>query len=94
MDMDDVHAAAMAHPERILVIATGEGSATDGRAFLKVLRALDMQRIMVESPSYMTYLMSISAMDEMFMNYSSVFAGGSVGFGAFMHFPALDHPHF
>lgn len=93
VDMDDVYAAAMAHPERILVIATGEGSATDGRALLKALRALHMQRIMVESPSYMTYLMSISAMDEMFMNYSSVFAGGSVGFGAFMHFPAANHPH-
>ena len=93
VDMDEVRKTASTHPERILVIATGEGNLTDGRAFLKVLRALEMERIMVESPSYMTFLMSISCIDEMFMNYSSVFAGGSVGFGAFLHFPAEDHPH-
>lgn len=93
VDMDAVRNVAAANPGRMLVIATGQGSVTDGGAFLKVLRALGMERVMVESPSYMTYLMSISAMDEMFMNYSSVFAGGSVGFGAFLHFPAENHPH-
>lgn len=91
VDMDAVQAAA-ASGERI-VLATGTGAVTDGLAMLKVLKYLGMERVMVESPSYMTYLMSIEAMDEMFMNYSTVFAAGQVGFGAFLHFGAEEHPH-
>ena len=93
VDMDFVRAKVAEHPDRVIAIGTGSGSVTDGYALLKVLRALGMERVMIESPSYMTYLMSIGAMDEMFMNYSSVFAGGQVGFGTFLSFSALDHPH-
>lgn len=93
VDPAAVRAAVEANPGKLIVVATGQEAQTDGPAMLKILKALEMNRVMVESPSYMTYLMSIQAMDEMFMNYSSVFAAGQVGFGAFLQFAAEDHPH-
>ncbi|MEI7884340.1 MAG: pyrimidine reductase [Clostridia bacterium] len=80
-------------PQQRVVIATGEGKEPDGKLLLYILKNLGLERILVESPSYMTYLMSIESMDEMFMNYSSVFAAGKVGFGAFLEFSVNDHPH-
>lgn len=93
VDAEQVRAKVAEHPDWVIAIGTGNEGVTDGYAMLKVLKALEMERVMVESPSYMTYLMSIGVMDEMFMNYSSVFAGGQVGFGAFLQFSAVDHPH-
>lgn len=78
---------------RLLVIGTGVDGTTDGPSLLKILRLLGISRLLVESPAYMTHLMSIESMDEMFINQSTVFAGGKVGFGAFQHFTENDHPH-
>lgn len=78
---------------KLLVIATGVDGTTDGVALLKVLKLLGISRLLVESPAYMTYLMSIQRMDEMFINQSTVFAGGKIGFGAFQFFSEKDHPH-
>ncbi len=81
------------NPGAIFVVATGKEDKTDGETLLAILRHLGYMRLLIESPSYMTYLMSIGAMDEMFINYSTVYVGGNVGFGAFQHFTTEDHPH-
>lgn len=78
--------------QRVL-IGTGKDKTTDGSLLLYLLKKLEINRLLIESPSYMTYLMSIKAMDEMFMNYSSVFAAGNIGFGTFLEFGVNDHPH-
>ncbi len=80
-------------PQKRVLIGTGEGNRPDSRVLLFVLKHLGMDRVLIESPSYMTYLMSMQSMDEMFINYSSVFAGGSVGLGGFLEFSVNDHPH-
>jgi riboflavin biosynthesis pyrimidine reductase len=91
--MTDICSQIEAAPDSIIVIATGVESSPDGKLLLGILRGLNITRLLIESPSYMTYLMSIGAMDEMFINYSTVFVGGSVGFGAFQHFTSDNHPH-
>ncbi|MEI7885726.1 MAG: dihydrofolate reductase family protein [Clostridia bacterium] len=93
VNMDQIKIDIAENPGKIIVIATGENGKTDGKVLLYILRKIGIERLMIESPSYMTYLMGIDAMDEMFINYSTVFAGGSVGFGAFQHFTTEKHPH-
>ena len=84
---------AKASNEDTFVIGTGSGSNSDATTLLSFLRQAGITRLLVEAPSYMTHLISIEAMDEMFMNYSTVFAGGSIGFGAYQKFDSNDHPH-
>ncbi len=93
INMAEVNEKLKANPGAVIVVATGEQDKTDGEVLLALLRAIGYERLLVESPSYMTYLMSIGAMDEMFINYSTVYVGGSVGFGAFQHFTTQNHPH-
>ncbi|MEI7885419.1 MAG: dihydrofolate reductase family protein [Clostridia bacterium] len=93
VQMEEINATIKANPNKIILLATGSEAKTDGVILLAILRGIGIERLMIESPSYMTYLMSIGAMDEMFINYSTVFVGGKVGFGAFQHFTTDDHPH-
>lgn len=93
IDLPQLDGLLEQNPRQRILIATGENNRPDSRVLLFVLRHLGMARVLVESPSYMTYLMSIQAMDEMFMNYSSVFAGGTVGLGGALEFGVNDHPH-
>lgn len=93
VNIEEIKGLFEAKPKQRLLIGTGEGSTTDGPLLLYILKHLGMERLLIESPSYMTYLMSIASMDEMFMNYSSVFAAGKIGFGAFLDFGVNDHPH-
>jgi hypothetical protein len=41
----------------------------------------------------MWHLIENRAMDEMFINYSMVFVGGTASMGAYRAFSATDHPH-
>ena len=93
VNIDEIKGLFDANPKQRLLIGTGEGSKPDGEILLYILKILGIERLLIESPSYMTYLMSINSMDEMFMNYSSVFAAGKVGFGAFLDFGVKEHPH-
>ncbi len=93
VDIDEINEKLKANPGKIIVIATGEEAKTDGDTLLKILRGMGYLRLLIEAPSYMTYLLSIGAMDEMFINYSTVYVGGNVGFGAFQHFTTDNHPH-
>ncbi len=93
VDVEELKGLFEAKSKQRLLIGTGTGSKTDGPLLMYILKLLGIERLLIESPSYMTYLMSIESMDEMFMNYSSVFAAGKIGFGAFLDFGVNDHPH-
>jgi riboflavin biosynthesis pyrimidine reductase len=77
----------------VALIVTGEGSRPDAAALLKVLRLLGVERAIIESPSYLWHLVSFGAMDELFLNYSTVYVGGSIVLGGFSSFTTKDHPH-
>ena len=84
---------AEANHDDIYVLGTGSESNSDAKTLLYFLRKARLTRLLIEAPSYMTHLISIGAMDEMFMNYSTVFVGGSIGFGTYQSFGSTDHPH-
>ena len=75
------------------VLVTGTGKEPDGRLMLYMLRKMGLEQLCVESPSYCTYLLQENMLDEYFINYSMVFAGGTATPGAFLPFGHLDHPH-
>lgn len=78
---------------KVLVINTGTGSSPDARALLKALRRLGVQRAIIESPSYLWHLVGFGGMDEFFLNYSSVYVGGTIALGGFASFTTDAHPH-
>lgn len=75
------------------VIITGEGSMPDSDIFLYVLRKLGLERVCIESPTYNAHLMHQGCMDEYFINYSMVYAGGSITPGYSVPFGHTEHPH-
>jgi riboflavin biosynthesis pyrimidine reductase len=76
------------------VILTGEGSRTNSGALLAILRILGMERALVESPSYCHVLMGDKLLDELVLNYSCLYIGGSaVSLGSSMEsFTSTEHP--
>lgn len=77
----------------IVVICTGKGNLTNAEILLSSLRKLGMQHVLIESPSYSWHLMQKGLLDEAFINYSGLFAGGPITFGLNQPFTAEDHPH-
>jgi riboflavin biosynthesis pyrimidine reductase len=77
------------------VIITGEGSQTNSKVLLRLLKLMDINKAMVESPSYCHSLLSEGLLDELTFNYSCVYIGGTaVGFGNGMEpNTSVDHPH-
>lgn len=80
---------------KIAVIVTGEGRKTDSFQMMKVLRAMGMEKVLVESPTYCHHMMKEALLDEIFLNTSCVFVGGqATGIGtSSQSFPSTDHPH-
>lgn len=72
---------------------TGSGSRPDSAALVKLLRYTGMERLLIESPSYSSALMKQGMMDEFFINYSMVFAGGTITPNSAGPFGHKDHPH-
>lgn len=93
VDVTELCRAMEERPEEIPVILTGEGARPDSGVLLYVLRQLGILRLCIESPSYMWHLISRQAMDEMFINYSSVYVGGPIAPGGSTPFSVNDHPH-
>lgn len=75
------------------IFATGEGSNPDSKILLYILRKLGIEKLCIESPSYMFHLLDNEAMDEMFINYSAVFVGGNITMGSYKSFSVNNHPH-
>lgn len=80
--------------DKILVIATGE-KAPDSKVALYIMKKFGLDKVLVETPSYMHYLVSQEMMDELFFNYSCVYLGGkALTIGQFgKEFGSTDHPH-
>jgi len=75
------------------VITTGSNSKPDTPAFLALLRRLNLELVLVESPSYTSHLMHLESMDEAFVNYSMIYAGGTQSPGRSLAFTHTSHPH-
>lgn len=75
------------------VIVTGEENRPDMKLMLSILRRLGMETLCAESPTYCAALMDNGCLDEYFINYSMVFAGGSMSPGAGFPKSCEDHPH-
>lgn len=80
---------------RIAVAVTGEGGNTNSEELLKILRAMGMEKVLIESPTYCHHLMKEGLLDEIFINTSCVFVGGkatSIGSNS-QSFTSVEHPH-
>jgi riboflavin biosynthesis pyrimidine reductase len=84
---------AMEDPEVLPILLTGSGNQPDSGLLLLTLRLTGVERLCVEAPSYMWHLLNNRTMDEMFINYSMLFAGGPAAPGAAGPFTSLVHPH-
>ena len=58
------------------IIAAGTGDTININLLLKILKKIGIDRLLVESPSFLLSLMKESLLDELFLNTSSVFVGG------------------
>lgn len=80
--------------DKILVIATGDKT-PDSEVALYIMKKFGLDKVLVETPSYMHYLASLGMMDELFFNYSCIYVGGqALTIGKFgKEFGSQDHPH-
>lgn len=80
---------------KVAVLVTGQGKETDSTAIMKVLRAMGMEKVLVESPTYCHHMMQEGLLDEIFIDTSCIFVGGqATGIGtASKSFPSTNHPH-
>lgn len=79
---------------QVIVIGTGD-EMPDSAVALYILKRFGIDRLLVETPSYMHYLVSQKMMDELFFNYSCLYVGGqALSIGKFgKEFGSTDHPH-
>ena len=91
---DELIAKMKENTGKVLVIGTGD-TAPDSRVALYILKRFGIDRLLVETPSYMHYLVSQKMMDELFFNYSCIYVGGqALTIGKFgKEFGSKDHPH-
>ncbi len=75
------------------VFATGEDDRTDSEVMLYLLRKIGMERLCIESPSFCAHLLHGEMLDEYFINYSMVYAGGTTTPAHNQPFGHLQHPH-
>lgn len=85
--------AQMKQESGIPVFLTGEKDRPDSRTLLYLLRKLGHERLLIESPSYNWHLMEEGMLDEYFINYSMVYAGGGITPGYNRGFAHDVHPH-
>lgn len=92
-DFNTIQESLQANPAKVPVFITGENTSPSSEILLYLLRQLGFTRLLIESPSYNWHLMQNKALDEFFINYSMVYAGGTITPGYQMPFSHLDHPH-
>ena len=80
--------------DKVIVIATGD-TAPDSKVALYIMKKFGLDKVLVETPTYMHYLVSQGLMDELFFNYSCIYVGGqALSIGKFgKEFGSKDHPH-
>ncbi|WMJ23542.1 dihydrofolate reductase family protein [Paludicola sp. MB14-C6] len=79
---------------KVIVIATGD-NAPNSQVALYIMKKFGLNKVLVETPTYMHYLVSQGLMDELFFNYSCLYIGGqALSIGKFgKEFGSKDHPH-
>lgn len=79
---------------KVIVIATGNQTPDSTVAFY-LLKKFGIDKLLVETPSYMHYLVGEKLMDELFFNYSCLYIGGkALTIGQFgKEFTSKEHPH-
>lgn len=77
------------HP---IVLMAGEDAPHTG-VLLYALRRIGIEHLLVESPTYWWHLLGEQALDELFVNYSSVYIGGQTTPGGQSPFTSVAHPH-
>ncbi len=77
----------------IPIILTGSGNRPDTNLLMWILRKVGMERLLIESPSYNWFLMQNGQLDEYFINYSMVYAGGTITPGFNAPYDHDNHPH-
>lgn len=92
-DADAIKKKMAESPDSVHILTTGTGHVPNSKMMLAILRRLGIQRAMIESPSYMWHLFENKALDEFFINYSMVFAGGDITMGLRQPFTSTSHPH-
>ncbi len=65
----------------------------DSRLLMKGLRRLGIKTLGIESPTVAYHLMNEQMLDEYFLNYAMLFAGGSIAPGRYQPFRHDSHPH-
>ena len=75
------------------VIITGTNNVPDSGILMYILKNMGMNELCIESPSYNWHLMKTGCLDEYFINYSMVYAGGDISPGYSMPFGHVVHPH-
>ncbi len=91
---DELIEGMKANSHKILVIATGD-EAPDSHLALLIMKRFGLDKVLVETPSYMHYLVTEKLMDELFFNYSCIYVGGqALTIGRFgREFTSEKHPH-
>ena len=75
---------------------TGKQKLVDtGGRVAKFNKKFGLDKVLVETPSYMHFLVAQGLMDELFFNYSCIYVGGqALTIGKFgREFGSKDHPH-
>ncbi|MFR5602345.1 MAG: dihydrofolate reductase family protein [Lachnospiraceae bacterium] len=91
---DEMIEGMKANRDKVIVIATGD-KAPDSHVALYIMKRFGLDKVLVETPSYMHYLVSEKMMDELFFNYSCIYVGGqALTIGKFgREFTSENHPH-
>ena len=94
-ELDNTYESALEKDDRVWIVVTGKESETDADMFLKFMKRAGLVNILVESPSYCHELMKRDLLDEIFINSSCIFVGGSaVSIGSYdKSFTSKKHPH-
>lgn len=95
LDKEKIKKLVENNKSKIGILVTGSGDETNSEEMLEVLRAMGMEKVLIESPTYCHYLMEESLLDEIFINTSGLFVGGmatSIGSQS-KSFTSKEHPH-
>lgn len=94
-DQEIIKEVLKENPDKIGVTITGSGSDTDTRELLKILAAMGIEKVLIESPAYCHQLMQDGLLDEIFIDTSCIFVGGqATGIGSDKaSFSSANHPH-
>ena len=88
-DLPDLHGGFSEIP----VLMTGVGAEPDMQLMLYALRQMGMELVSAESPTYCSALLDAGYLDEYFVTYSMVYAGGTISPGAAFPKSWKSHPH-